>query len=100
MSEYVQQVTQDSLRITGMVSLDTVAGYRDLLVELLASNAADAVKIDLGGIEIKGSAIITLLVSLVRESKKLQKEVIFQHCPEDLLAIARACGVDEILELT
>ncbi len=100
MFKYIQQVAPDSFQVSGLVSLETVVDYRNALVDIIASNSADSVGIDLQNLEIKGSAILTLLISLVRESRKLEKEVVFRHCPESILAIALACGVSEILELT
>ena len=100
MSETVHQEAPDSLRLSGIVSLDTVVDYRNRLVELLKVNSAEVVTIDLREVEVHGSAILTLLISLVRESKKLQKKVIFNECPQDLLAVAHASGISDILELT
>ena len=100
MSETVHQEAPDSLRLSGIVNLDTVVDYRNRLVELLKVNSAEVVTIDLREVEVHGSAILTLLISLVRESKKLQKKVIFNECPQDLLAVAHASGISDILELT
>ncbi len=100
MSETVHQEAPDLLRLSGVVSLDTVVNYRDRLVEMLKLNSAKVVRIDLRDVEIHGSAILTLLISLVRESRKLQKTVTFHECPQGLLAIAHASGVSNILELT
>jgi ABC-type transporter Mla MlaB component len=100
MSETVHQEAPDLLRLSGIVSLDTVVDYRDRIVEMLNVNSAEVVTIDLRDVEIHGSAILTLLISLARESRKLQKKVIFHDCPQDLLAVAHASGVSKILELT
>lgn len=100
MSETVHQEAPDLLRLSGTVSLDTVVNYRDRVVEMLNVNSAKVVRIDLRDVEIHGSAILTLLISLVRESRKLQIKVTFQGCPQDLLAVAHASGVSKILELT
>jgi len=100
MSETVHQEAPDLLRLSGMISLDTVVNYRDRLVEMLTVNSSEVVRIDLQDVEIHGSAILTLLISLIRESRKLQKKVTFHDCPEELLAVAHASGVSKILELT
>ncbi len=100
MSEYVRRISPDSLFLHGVVSLDTVVDYRNELIELVAASDVDIIRIDLGSVEIKGSVVLSLLISLVRESRKLQKQVIFQHCSENLLAVARANSVDDILQLT
>jgi ABC-type transporter Mla MlaB component len=100
MSETVHQEAPDLLRLSGIVSLDTVVDYRDRIVEMLNVNSSKVVRIDLRDVEIHGSAILTLLISLVRESRKLQIKVTFHDCPQDLLAVAHASGVSNILELT
>ena len=100
MSDIVHQEAPDLLRLSGIVSLDTVVNYRDRLVELLIASSAEVVRINLRDVEVHGSAILTLLISLARESRKLQKKVIFHDCPQDLLAVAHASGVSNILELT
>ena len=100
MSETVHQEAPDLLRLSGIVSLDTVVNQRDRLVELLTASSAEVVRINLRDVEVHGSAILTLLISLARESRKLQKKVIFHDCPQDLLAVAHASGVSNILELT
>lgn len=100
MSEHVQRISPDCLLLRGVVSLDTVVDYRNELVELVASSDVEVIRIDLGSVEIKGSVVLSLLISLVRDSRKLQKRVIFQHCSENLLAVARANSVDDILQLT
>lgn len=100
MSDTVHQEAPDLLLLSGIVSLDTVVNYRDRLVELLTASSAKVVRIDLRDVEVHGSAILTLLISLAREARKLQKKVIFHDCPQDLLAVAHASGVSKILELT
>ena len=43
MSETVRQEAPDLLRLSGIVSLDTVVDYRDRLVELLNFDSAEVV---------------------------------------------------------
>lgn len=100
MSETIRQEAPDLLRLSGIVSLDSVANYLDRLVEMLKLSSSEVVRINLQDVEIQGSAILTLLISLVRESRKLEKKVTFHDCPEDLLAVAHASGISKILELT
>ena len=100
MPDTVHQEAPDLLRLSGKVNLDTVVSYRDRLFELLSVNSSKVVRIDLRDVEVHGSAILTLLISLVRESRKLQKKVIFHNCPQDLLAVAHASGISNILKLT
>jgi len=95
----IQVHAQGCIQLSGVVDVETVAGYRDELVELIGLNVSHKLVIDLGRLEIHGTAVIALLISVVRESRKIQKEVLFKNCSENLLAIARACGVAEILKL-
>ena len=95
----IQEQAQGCIKLSGVVDVETVAGYRGALLELIRSNASHKFEIDLGTLEIHGTAVIALLVSVVRETRKVQKEVLFKNCPENLLAVARACGVAGILML-
>ena len=89
-----------SVYISGIVDMETVEGLRDHLMVQIASNRGDEIKVDMAGVEIHGSAVIALLISIVRGAQPLRKKVIFHHCPDGLIAIASACGVDDILTLT
>ena len=44
-----------------------------------------------------GSAVIALLIAWQREALRLEKDFHIVNAPENLRAIARACGVDSIL---
>ncbi len=96
----IQELSQGCIKLSGVVDVETVVGYREELLELIRSDASHKLEIDLGGLEIHGTAVIALLISVVRESRKIQKEVLFKNCPENLLAVARACGVAGILMLS
>jgi len=95
----IQVQAQGCIKLSGVVDVDTVAGYREELQEMIGSNASHKLEIDLGELEIHGTAVIALLISVVRESRKIPKEVFFKNSPENLLAVARACGVAGILKL-
>ena len=99
MSEYVHQETESRFRLTGDVNVDTVADYRDSLKALILASSANEIELDLDQVESQGSAVIALLISLERESRFLDKRVIYQNCSVDLQAVAAACGVQEILHI-
>ncbi len=99
MAENVQLRNDGCFELSGLVSVDTVGDYRESLVELISASSVDEVEVELGKLEIQGSAVIVLLISIVRECRSLAKSVVFLHCSEELRAIASACGVDEILNL-
>ena len=96
---FLRETDQGSIQLSGLIDVTTVAAYREALREKMGSNASHKLEIDLGGVEIHGTAVIALLISVVRESRKIHKEVLFKNCPENLLAVANACGVAEILGL-
>jgi len=55
------------------------------------------IQVDLKGITRADSAGLALLVEWLRESERAGKVITFTNVPEQLLAIARLCGLDEIL---
>jgi anti-anti-sigma factor len=99
MAENVEQGPAGSFKLSGMVNVDTVAGYRDSLVEMISEVSFEEIEIDLREIEMQGSAVIALLISVLRESRFLEKEVRFSNCSVELHAIASACGLDKVLRL-
>lgn len=61
------------------------------------STAGREIQIDLQGVTRVDSAGLALLVEWQRESERVGKAITFIHVPEQLLAIASLCGLDEIL---
>ena len=55
------------------------------------------IKVDLKRVTRADSAGLVLLVEWLRESERVGKAISFVNVPEQLLAIARLCGIDEIL---
>jgi phospholipid transport system transporter-binding protein len=55
------------------------------------------IQVDLKGVTRVDSAGLALLVEWQRESERAGKAITFIHVPEQLLAIASLCGLDEIL---
>jgi ABC-type transporter Mla MlaB component len=99
MSENVWQTSEGRLQLSGMVNVDTVAEYRASLVEKITASQSSEVEVELSEIEMQGSAVIALLISVLREARSLDKTVLFLNCSEKLRAIASACGVDGILQI-
>ena len=56
-------------------------------------------EVDLNGVSRADSAGLALLVEWLRESEKAGNEIAFINVPQQLLSIARVCGLDEILSL-
>ena len=83
--------------LTGTVNLGTVTR---LLADALAearSHRVGELHVDLNALEVEGSAVITLLLSLKRELTGYDLQ--FTGASPDLLSIARSSGVADILKL-
>jgi phospholipid transport system transporter-binding protein len=59
--------------------------------------AGREIEVDLKGVTRADSAGLALLVEWLRESERAGKVITFTNVPEQLLAIAMLCGLDEIL---
>ena len=59
--------------------------------------ASREIEVDLQGVTRADSAGLVLLIEWLRESERVGKVVTFINVPKQLLAIARLCGLDEIL---
>ncbi len=55
------------------------------------------VQVDLRGVTRADSAGLALLVEWLRESERAGRVITFTNVPQQLLAIARLCGLDGIL---
>lgn len=53
--------------------------------------------LDLSGVLHCNSAGLALLVEWLREAQRLDKKVSFENTPEQLLAVAKSCGVQDLL---
>ena len=56
-------------------------------------------EVDLKGVTRADSAGLALLVEWLRESENAGNEIVFINVPDQLLSIARVCGLNEILSL-
>lgn len=56
-------------------------------------------EVDLKGVTRADSAGLALLVAWLREAEHAGNEIVFINVPDQLLSIARVCGLDEILSL-
>ncbi len=54
-------------------------------------------EIDLANVTRSDSAGLALLIDWMRYAQKGNKEIVFHHMPKQLLAIANASGLDELL---
>ena len=85
----------NTIVVSGDLSVETVADYREDGIRLMGD--LDTVVFDLAGCKIKGSAGIALLIAWQRAAARAEKTVSYQNASEELLAIAKACGVEKIV---
>lgn len=62
-------------------------------------DAVNDIEIDLQHVTQADSAGLALLVDWMRVAKKAKKSIAFKHLPEQMNAIAKASGLDELLPL-
>jgi len=93
----VSRQASGEYKVSGLLDLDTVADYRDAGFEAVRREA-ETVRFDMSEAHVDGSAVIALLIAWQREAEREKKQVKFVNCPDNLLAIADACGVSEILQ--
>ena len=59
----------------------------------------DRLEVDLRDVTRADSAGLALLVEWLRESESAGNEIVFVNVPDQLLSIARVCGLEHILSL-
>jgi len=83
------------VRVGGELSFATV---KDVLLQSKdVFKPAEVLTIDLSAVTRSDSAGVALLVDWMRTAKKLNKKIVFHHIPAQMLAIAGASGLDELL---
>ena len=83
--------------MTGLVNIESVVDYRDKMMAEIVGKTR--VAFDLETLELDGSAVIALLVDVLRAAKKTGVNVEYQGCSPQLMKIAAVNGVDNILPL-
>ncbi len=89
----------DTIVVTGCLDVNTVAACRDEGVDLLPASGHPVV-FDLRGAEVRGSAVIALLIAWQRAARARRSEMSVTGASESLLQIADACGVRKIIPFT
>jgi ABC-type transporter Mla MlaB component len=89
-------ISDNRLRVSGCLSVNSVAGYQRDGIKLIDSLSSPVV-IDLAEADVQGSAAIALLIAWQRHITHGQGEVRMIGASATLREIARACGVDDIL---
>ena len=83
--------------LQGELGFDSVAGVLRHSGAMMTGVAR--LEVDLRDVSRADSAGLALLVEWLRESEYAGNEIAFINVPDQLLSIARVCGLDEILSL-
>lgn len=84
------------LRVTGRLTLDSVAGLLDLGPQAAGETS---LVIDLAQVEALDSAAVSLMLAWMRQAQRSGVNLCFAHVPENLSSLARLYGVTEMLPL-
>ena len=95
-SPQLERVGEDRLLVSGELSMSTVPA---LLAQSHWPERDKELHVDLQNVERADSAGVALLIEWRREASRQQCTIRFHNIPSQLLAIARLCGVDELLAL-
>ena len=90
------QRDQGSIELSGELNHVTVA---DVLAQSADWFAGDALVIGLQGISHSNSAGLALLLEWQKIARQKQVSIQYHNVPEQLLTIARAYGVDQLLSV-
>jgi len=90
------QRDQGSIELSGELNHVTVAG---VLAQSADWFAGDALVIGLQGISHSNSAGLALLLEWQKIARQKQVSIQYHNVPEQLLTIARAYGVDQLLSV-
>lgn len=89
-------VTDDRhIKVSGCLDVGSVAEYKEEGIRLM--EPMDEPVFDLADIEARGSAAIALLIAWQRHAANSGKEISFINPPSNLIDIAKACGVSDIV---
>lgn len=84
-------------RISGELSFKTVNLVLEESRDSIFAHTGPTVEIDLGEVSRADSAGLALLLQWMRMARSSQLNILFRHLPEQLLAIAHAGDLEELL---
>lgn len=84
--------------ISGELNMQTVPDVLTDVENILDASQGD-ICFDLGEVTRSDSAGLALLVEWMQQAGQRQRKLSFSHLPEQLLAIARVSGLEELLPL-
>jgi len=83
------------LVLSGHLDLDSLMAYKKEIEQTVP--AEEELVVELGGLEIEGSAVIALLVFMLRRSKCAGGTLKFESASERLVAMASLAGLVDLL---
>jgi phospholipid transport system transporter-binding protein len=89
--------SSQTYHISGELTLDTARAVKKESDERFDN--AVALDIDLTHVTRSDSAGLALLIAWMRQANQSDKQISFQHVPAQMLAIAKASGLDDILPI-
>ncbi|WP_281646657.1 STAS domain-containing protein [Parendozoicomonas sp. Alg238-R29] len=92
-------VSPGRFSLIGEINKESVPGLVDRGWAALADHDGKDLLVDLSGVNHADSAALAMLLSWVRRSRNDGKDLSYYQFPEDLMALARVCGVDTLLPL-
>ena len=95
MADAAVRVGESGWLLSGELDFETVPAL--LLHRGVQMEAGKNLTIDLAEVTRVDSAGLALMIEWLRESERKNLDMTFTNVPEQLLSIARVCGLDEIL---
>ena len=93
-------ITPGCFVLSGAVNKDSVPHLVESGWKTLTEDAGDNWVVDLSGVGQADSSALAMLLSWVRSARQEEKAIVFAHIPDELMALARVCGMDELLPLS
>lgn len=87
------------LRILGVLDYRSAPALRQAGQVLIGEGKGDTLRIDCSGVEKSSSVGLSLLLSFMRDAKKLGREVSISGLPHDMQQIAKVSGLEDVLPL-
>ena len=86
---------QGLLKVRGEITHDSV----DALVDAELSSENPVLQIDFSEVTRSDSSGLALMLHWMRNAKKQQFQLQFSNIPENLMALAKMCNLDDVLPL-
>jgi phospholipid transport system transporter-binding protein len=93
----LKQIDANKIQLTGALNFDTVPALRQQFTKLFPF--MPEIIVDLRAVDYCDSSGVALLLECLRLARARQKKILFTNIPTQLLALARATAVAEILQI-